>query len=210
MVEDIVRRHGLESEQVIRAMVRTRRHMFMPEKYRTEAYRQTPMPIGHGQTISAPGVVALMTELLQPDSDDVVLEVGTGSGYQAAVLAHLVKHVYTIEIIPELAETARDTLKELGYDNVTVKAGDGYRGWPEYAPFDGIIVTAAPTDVPEPLVQQLAEGGRMVIPVGEQWRAQQLYVMTRADGGLQKEAILPVQFVPMTGEAQDHTSRDIP
>lgn len=208
MVHRIVVRYGLQSDAVISAMEQTRRHLFIPEKHRDMAYRDMPVPIGHGQTISAPSIVALMTELLQPDSDDIVLEVGTGSGYQAAVLARLVRHVYTIEIVEDLAKTAKKRLKKLGYQNVTVKAGDGYKGWPEHAPFDGIIVTCAPTDVPDPLVQQLAEGGRMVIPVGEQWKAQQLYVLTRADGKLVKEAVLPVMFVPMTGEAQHQSDGD--
>lgn len=210
MVRRIVALHDLQSEAVIQGMKRTRRHLFIPEKHRGRAYLDTPVPIGHGQTISAPSIVALMTELLRPEKDAVVLEVGTGSGYQAAVLAHIVRHVYTIEIIEDLAKTAEDRLNKLGYDNVTVKAGDGYKGWPEHAPFDGIIVTCAPTEVPEPLVQQLAEGGRMVIPVGEQWRAQQLYVLTRKDGELTKEAVLPVRFVPMTGKAQQQSGSDSP
>ncbi|MFO7946338.1 MAG: protein-L-isoaspartate(D-aspartate) O-methyltransferase [Armatimonadota bacterium] len=201
MVDRIIQRWDITSDTAVEAMHETRRHLFVPEKHRSDAYLDTPLPIGHGQTISAPSIVALMTDLLRPQPDDVVLEVGTGSGYQAAVLAHIVKHVYTIEIIPELAESAERTLKKLGYDNVSVRAGDGYKGWPESAPFEGIIVTCAPTDIPQPLVEQLAEGGRMVIPVGQQWQAQDLYVLTKKNGEIIKKSVLPVRFVPMTGEA---------
>lgn len=162
----------------------------------------SPLPIRHDQTISAPSIVALMTELLKPAEDHVVLEIGTGSGYQAAVLAPLVKHVYTIEIIEPLAHSARSLLRELGYENVTVRAGDGYRGWPAHALFDGIIVTCAPDRVPEPLVEQLKEGGRMVIPVGEQQTGQELYVLTKEEGRIVQQSVLPVLFVPMTGEVQ--------
>jgi protein-L-isoaspartate(D-aspartate) O-methyltransferase len=148
---------------VLKAVGNVERHRFVPETWREYAYEDTPLPIGHDQTISQPYVVAIMTEALQAGPDDVVLEIGTGSGYQAAVLGELVKRVYTIEIVPELGERAAETLAELGYDNVTVRVGDGYRGWPEHAPFDGIIVTAAPEQVPQPLIDQLKPGGRMVI-----------------------------------------------
>ncbi len=203
MVDRIIQRWHITSQAAIEGMRQTRRHLFVPEKHRAEAYLDTPLPIGQGQTISAPSIVALMTDLLRPEPNDVVLEVGTGSGYQAAVLAHIVKHVYTIEILPELAHSAEKRLRSLGYKNVTVRAGDGYQGWPDHAPFDGIIVTCAPTDIPEPLVEQLAEGGRMVIPVGEQWRAQDLYVLTKKKGEIIKKSVLPVRFVPMTGETSD-------
>lgn len=191
---------GLEPH-VLDAMERTPRHLFVPGDHRHLAYRDTPMPLGSGQAVSAPGVVARMTQLLDVSFDDRVLEVGTGSGYQAAVLAEIVQHVYTIEILPDLAETAAARLAELGYSNVSVRAGDGYLGWPEEAPFDGIIVTCAPTDVPEPLSAQLAEGGRMVIPLGPQSAAQCLTVLEKRDGALIETRSLAVLFVPMTGIA---------
>jgi protein-L-isoaspartate(D-aspartate) O-methyltransferase len=202
MVEMLVSRWNLADENVIRAMRETPRHLFVPEEVRPYAYVDTPLPIRHDQTISAPSIVALMTELLKPAEDHVILEVGTGSGYQAAVLAPLVKHVYTIEIVEPLAHSARSLLRELGYENVTVRAGDGYRGWAAHAPFDGIIVTCAPDRVPEPLVEQLKEGGRMVIPVGEQETGQELYVLTKEEGRIVQQSVLPVLFVPMTGEVQ--------
>ena len=161
------------------------------------AYEDRALPIGEGQTISQPYIVALMTELLDVERADKVLEIGTGSGYQAAVLAELTPHVYTIEILPALAERAAQTLARLGYDSVEVKAGDGYLGWPEHAPFDGIIVTCAPEDVPQPLRDQLAEGGRMVIPVGSQATYQHLYVLTKEQGELKQREVIPVRFVPM-------------
>lgn len=197
-----LRREGLvETERVAAAMLATERHLFVPSHLRDVAYADRPLPIGEDQTISAPGVVAKMTELLRPQPGDTVLEVGTGSGYQAAVLAPLVAHVYTIEIVPALAESAERRLAALGYANVTVRYGDGYRGWPEHAPFDAVIVTCAPDAVPEPLLEQLAEGGRMVIPVGEERGMQWLYLLTKRDGLVMQERSLPVRFVPMTGEA---------
>jgi len=202
MVEQLKRWGMLKSAIVAEAMTATRRHLFIPEELRHVAYYDTPLPIGEEQTISAPGVVAKMTELLDPQPEDVVLEVGTGSGYQAAVLAHLVEQVYTIEILCSLAESAEKRLEHLGYDNVTVRCGDGYQGWPEHAPFDGIIVTCAPEDIPQPLQEQLKEGGRMVIPVGPVHGTQQLYVLEKRHGAISKTAVLPVRFVPMTGEAQ--------
>ncbi len=202
MVKQLQGQGMLESSIVAEAMTATRRHLFIPGELRHLAYYDTPLPIGEEQTISAPGVVAKMTELLAPQPEDVVLEVGTGSGYQAAVLAHLVKHVYTIEILPPLAESAEKLLEKLGYDNVTVRCGDGYQGWPEYAPFDGIIVTCAPEEIPQPLQEQLKEGGRMVIPVGPGNEIQQLYLLEKRHGTINKTAVLPVRFVPMTGEAQ--------
>jgi len=202
MVKQLQRQGIVESQAIIAAMKATRRHLFVPEQVRYLAYYDTPLPIGEDQTISAPGVVAKMTEFLNPQPEDIVLEVGTGSGYQAAVLAHLVKHVYTIEILAPLAESAKKRLKELGYDNVTVRCGDGYQGWPEYAPFDGIIVTCAPEEIPQPLQEQLAEGGHMVIPVGPERGVQNLYLLEKQAGAIHKTAVLPVRFVPMTGEAE--------
>jgi protein-L-isoaspartate(D-aspartate) O-methyltransferase len=165
------------------------------------AYADEPLPIGEGQTISQPYIVALMTETLHISKDSRVLEIGTGSGYQAAVLAEIAGEVYSIEIIESLAARAEETLKRLGYGNVHVKAGDGYRGWPEEAPFDAIIVTAAPDHVPQPLVEQLKVGGRMSIPVGDIY--QELMVITKTESGVVKKDALPVRFVPMTGEAQE-------
>ncbi len=204
MGELLKRQRMVESAPVIEAMMATQRHLFVPDEYRQWAYFDTPLPIGEEQTISAPGIVAKMTELLEPKPEDIVLEIGTGSGYQAAVLAHLVKHIYTIEILCTLADSARDHLAALGYDNVTVKCGDGYLGWPDHAPFDGIIVTCAPEQIPQPLQDQLKEGGRMVIPVGPEGGAQELYLLEKRDGVVKKTAVLPVIFVPMTGEAQQH------
>ncbi len=204
MVELLKRQRMVESAPVIEAMMATPRHLFVPDEYRQWAYFDTPLPIGEDQTISAPGIVAKMTELLEPKPEDIVLEIGTGSGYQAAVLAHLVKHVYTIEILCTLADSARDRLAALGYDNVTVRCGDGYLGWPDHAPFDGIIVTCAPEEIPQPLQDQLKEGGRMVIPVGPEGGAQELYLLEKQEGVVKKSAVLPVIFVPMTGEAQQH------
>lgn len=186
---------------VLRVMESVPRHEFVPAALKDEAYRDGPLPIGHGQTISQPYVVAFMTEQLAPEKHHRVLEVGTGSGYQAAVLAELVEHVYSIEIIPELATRAAADLKRLGYTNVTVRAGDGYQGWSEAAPFDSIIVTCAPERVPEPLVSQLKEGGRMIIPVGEVFN-QELVLLQKKGARLEMKAVLPVRFVPMTGRVQ--------
>jgi protein-L-isoaspartate(D-aspartate) O-methyltransferase len=186
--------------EVMAAMGRVPRHEFVPEDLRRHAYDNRPLPIGLGQTISQPYIVALMTDLLECGRDAKVLEVGTGSGYQAAVLAELVGHVYTIEIVPELGESARRILERLDYRNVTVRVGDGYLGWPEEAPFDGIIVTAAPAEIPPPLIEQLKPGGRMVIPVGEPWTGQNLLVLEKhPDGTLARKNVLPVAFVPLTG-----------
>ena len=181
------------------AMIEVPRHEFVPPEYRSSAYGNTPLPIGHGQTISQPLVVGLMTELLQLTKTDRVLEVGTGSGYQAAILSVLASEVYTTEIVPELGEMARANLERLGYSNVLTKIGDGYQGWPEHAPFDAIIVTAAPNHVPPPLITQLRSGGRMVIPVGG--FDQELMVLAkRADGTATTTIILPVRFVPLIRE----------
>ncbi len=176
------------------------RHELVPKRERRFAYENRPLPIGYGQTISQPYVVAWMTDLLEPDEDDVVLEVGTGSGYQAAVLAELVARVYSIEIIEELAERGAGDLKRLGYDNVVTKLGDGYYGWPEHGPFDGIVVTAAASHVPPPLVEQLKPGARMIIPVGSSFMTQQLLLVEKTrDGGIVTRQIGAVRFVPLTG-----------
>ena len=192
-------REAITDSAVLAAMRAVPRHRFVPPTLRGAAYDDRPLPIGHGQTISQPWIVARMTELVRPEPGDSVLEVGTGSGYQAAVLAETVDHVFTIEIVGELARSARRRLRELGYGNVTVRHGDGYRGWPEHAPFDAIVVTAAPERIPEPLVDQLARGGRMVIPVGPQGRGQALTVLhRRPDGTVEERVVSAVRFVPMT------------
>ncbi len=201
MVERQIVARGIADENVLDSMRDVPRHLFVPEGLRTSAYDDCPLPIGSGQTISQPYIVALMTDLLRPDSDDVILEVGTGSGYQAAVLAEIVDTVYSIEIICELQERADSTLKALGYTNIHTRCGDGYGGWPEAAPFDGIIVTAAPGKVPRPLLEQLKEGGRLVIPVGE--IIQYLEIHTRHGEKYTKERNVPVRFVPMTGKAEE-------
>ena len=186
------------SPAVRAALGKVERHRFVPSSQQAMAYRNHPLPIGHGQTISQPYIVALSTDLLRPEAQDVVLEVGTGSGYQAAVLAEVAKQVYTIEVIADLGRGAAARLGELGYRNVEVRIGDGYSGWPEKAPFDGIIVTAAAPRVPPALVAQLKVGGRMVIPVGGEGWVQQLKVITRrADGGHDERDIIPVRFVPL-------------
>jgi len=200
MVESQIAARGIEDTAVLEAMRTVPRHAFVPARYAFQAYSDQPLPIGEEQTISQPYIVALMTELLELDPEDTVLEIGTGSGYQAAVLAEIAAQVYTIEIIPVLAERADSTLKALGYKNVKVRAGDGYAGWPEHAPFEAIIVTAAPDHVPQPLVDQLRPGGRLVIPVGSVW--QELIVVTRTEKGIEKRSVTPVRFVPMTGEAE--------
>lgn len=192
-------RAAITDSAVLEAMRAVPRHRFVPSTLRESAYEDRPLPIGHGQTISQPWIVARMTELARPEPGDTVLEVGTGSGYQAAVLAEVVDHVFTIEIIGELARSARRRLGALGYGNVTVRHGDGYRGWPERAPFDAIVVTAAPEQIPEPLVEQLARGGRMVVPVGPQGRGQALTVVhRRSDGTVERRVVSAVRFVPMT------------
>lgn len=189
------------SDRVMDAMAAVPREEFVPQSQRELAYRNTPLPIEEGQTISQPLIVGLMTELLDPEPGDVMLEVGTGSGYQAAVLSQLVKQVYSVEIIPELAASASEVLDRLGYDNITVRAGDGYKGWPEQAPFDGIIVTAAAPEIPPPLLAQLKPGGKLVIPVGQVYSHQELLLIEVDDKGeVSKESKLPVRFVPLTRE----------
>ncbi len=187
-------RHAME------AIGKVPRHEFVPAHVRRSAYANRPLPIGYGQTISQPYIVALMTDLLDVDEDDVVLEIGTGSGYQAAILAELVEKVYTIEIVEELGEQAKGRLKHLGYQNVEVLVGDGYYGWEEHAPFDGIIVTAAASHIPPPLTKQLKPGGRMIIPVGSPFMTQQLMLVEKEKNGkIKTKQVLPVIFVPLTG-----------
>ncbi|PZR74750.1 MAG: protein-L-isoaspartate(D-aspartate) O-methyltransferase [Chthoniobacterales bacterium] len=183
-------------------MTKVPREKFVPAELRSSAYEDRPLPIGYGQTISQPFLVDFMTEQLRPKATDRVLEIGTGSGYQAAVLSELVAEVYSIEIVRPLAQRAEALLSELGYGNVHVKAGDGYHGWPEHAPFDAIIVTAAPDHVPAPLVEQLKEGGRMIIPVGES-TAQDLYLLEKRGGQIKQTAVSPVRFVPLTREREE-------
>ena len=203
MVSEQLARAGrdITNSRVLVAMGKVPRHEFVPKTMRARAYEDHPLPIGHEQTISQPFIVAFMTERLEPKPTDRVLEIGTGSGYQAAVLAELVAQVYTIEIIEDLAQRAAADLKRLGYTNVNVRAGDGYKGWAEAAPFDAVIVTCAPTEVPQPLTDQLKDGGRMVIPIGRIGK-QELVLLRKRGGKLEQHAVLPVQFVPMTGQAQ--------
>jgi protein-L-isoaspartate(D-aspartate) O-methyltransferase len=182
-------------------MASVAREKFVPPELRHRAYEDRPLPIGYGQTISQPYIVALMTEHVQPKAGQRVLEIGTGSGYQAAVLSELVAEVYSIEIVRPLAQRAEGLLRELGYKNVHVKAGDGYKGWPEHAPFDAIIVTAAPDHVPQPLVEQLKEGGRMIIPVGKSG-AQNLYLLEKRGGQVKQTSVIPVKFVPFTRDRE--------
>lgn len=198
MVDRQVRARGIDDPLVLAAMRKVPRHLFIPDAARREAYEDHPVPIGFGQTISQPFIVAYMTEQLQLAPTDKVLEIGTGSGYQAAILAELAREVYTIEIIPELAARARATLEALGYRNVHVRHGNGYLGWPEAAPFDKIIVTAAPDDVPRALVEQLAVGGILIAPVGTV--EQIMTIVRKTPGGLVRRETIPVLFVPMTGK----------
>ena len=195
MVAQQLRARDIKDPRVLDAMSRVPRHMFVPEASRSMAYGDYPLPIGFNQTISQPYIVAFMTQALKLEPDHRVLEIGTGSGYQAAVLAELAREVYTIEIIEPLAESARQTLKSLGYENVHVKAGNGYEGWPEHAPYDRVMVTAAPEQVPQPLVDQLREGGLMAIPVGRY--DQELRILRKTASGLETLDTLPVRFVPM-------------
>lgn len=201
MVKTQIQARGVKSPKVLDAMLKVPRHLFIPQYLKEAAYKDWPLPIGQNQTISQPYIVAYMTELAMLQPSDRVLEIGTGSGYQAAVLGELCKEVYTIEIISALAKSAKKRLKELEYNNIFVKQGDGYRGWPEKAPFDVILVTAAPNHVPQTLVDQLKINGRLVMPVGEKY--QEMIRITKTKKGISKESLLPVRFVPMTGEAQN-------
>ncbi|MGH9971517.1 MAG: protein-L-isoaspartate(D-aspartate) O-methyltransferase [Pyrinomonadaceae bacterium] len=197
MVEEL-RSEGITSQAVLDTLLKVPRHEFVPAPYRHLAYQNRPLPIGQDQTISQPFIVGYMTEAAEIASGERVLEIGTGSGYQAAVLAELAKEVYTIEIIPELADGARTLLRAMGYKNVEVKTGNGYAGWPEHAPFDAIVVTAAPEQVPQALVQQLAIRGKMVVPVGSDF--QQMVIITKTESGVVERRTFPVAFVPMTGK----------
>jgi protein-L-isoaspartate(D-aspartate) O-methyltransferase len=202
MVKEDIEGRGIDDERIVQAMLKVKRHLFVPEDYRHLAYADRPLPIGEGQTISQPYIVALMTYHLHLQHDEKVLEIGTGSGYQAAVLAELVKEVYSIEIIEELARTAKERLQELGYHTVQVKCGDGFYGWEEHAPYDAIIVTCAAPIIPERLVEQLGEGGRMILPLGGEPLYQSLTVLTKRGGNLEEQRITGVIFVPMTGEIE--------
>ncbi len=195
MIKTQIEARGVKNKAVLDALAKVPRHKFLPQGYRALAYIDRPLPIGYGQTISQPYIVALMTELLELTGKERVLEIGTGSGYQAAVLAELSATVYTIEIIPALAKAAEELLEESGYKNIVIKHGDGYKGWPEHAPFDAIIVTCAPPEIPEALIEQLAEGGRMVIPVGS--IHQELQLIRKEKGRIRLDNIIPVRFVPM-------------
>ncbi len=201
MVERDLKQRDITDKRVLAAMGRVERHRFVPEDLREVAYADRPLPIGHQQTISQPYIVALMTQVVRPKATDRVLDVGTGSGYQTAMLAELCKDVYSIEIVKPLAETAKKRLAKLGYKNVTVRSGDGYRGWKEHAPFDVIVVAAAPDHVPGPLIEQLAPGGRLVIPVGDFWQ-ELLLIEKDREGKVGRKKIALVAFVPMTGEAE--------
>jgi protein-L-isoaspartate(D-aspartate) O-methyltransferase len=200
MVEKQIAARGVQDPLVLEAIGKVPRHLFVPLPFQRRAYSDGALPIGENQTISQPYIVAIMTELLALRGGEKVLEIGTGSGYQAAVLAEIANEVYSIEIIESLAKSADVRLKNLGYENIQVKWGDGYKGWKEHAPFDGIIVTAAPDHIPDPLIEQLKNGGRFVIPVGEFY--QELLLITKSEEGIQKKSIIPVRFVPMTGEAE--------
>jgi protein-L-isoaspartate(D-aspartate) O-methyltransferase len=195
MVEKQIERRGITDKRVLDAMRKVKRHLFVAAYLRNAAYEDRPLPIGRGQTISQPYIVAYMTQAARIGQNDRILEIGTGSGYQAVVLAEIAKEVYTIEILQPLADSARLRLEGMGYKNIKVKLGDGYKGWREYAPFDVIIVTAAPSEIPEELASQLKIGGRMVVPIGSFY--QELYLITRTESGFKKEALLPVVFVPM-------------
>jgi protein-L-isoaspartate(D-aspartate) O-methyltransferase len=202
MVEENLVREGIKNEGVLKAMRSVPRHLFCPPEERPSAYYDQALPIGHKQTISSPFIVAYMTELLDPQPDDTVLEIGTGSGYQAAVLSALVKDVYTIEIVEALGKNAASLLKEQRYDNVHPRIGDGYKGWPEHAPFDKIIVTCSPENVPQPLTDQLKEGGKIIIPLGERYE-QMFYLIEKKEGRLTTTKLIPTYFVPMTGMSED-------
>lgn len=204
MVTQDIEQRGVKNPEVLSAMRNVPRHLFVPEKYQVFAYHNRPLPIGNNQTISQPLVVGYMTEMLELKAGKKVLEIGTGSGYQAAVLSELTPYVFTIEIVEALGRQARSRLRKLGYSTIKVKIGDGYKGWPEYAPFDAIILTAAPDEIPKPLIEQLAPGGVLVAPLGSPGETQFLTRVTKAiDGKIHVQRKLPVRFVPMTGKAQE-------
>ena len=196
MVTQQIISRGVADQPTLQAMRKVPRHLFVPKEYESEAYDDNPLPIGYGQTISQPYIVAYMTEVAKPDPSKTALEIGTGSGYQAAVLAQTVKSVYSIEIVPELAKESAERLKMLGYKNVTVKNGDGYKGWKEFSPFNIIIVTAAAEEIPQPLIDQLAENGRLVIPVGPPMAVQELILLVKKNGKIEKSRLTFVRFVP--------------
>ncbi|HUV00248.1 MAG TPA: protein-L-isoaspartate(D-aspartate) O-methyltransferase [Bacteroidales bacterium] len=196
MVTQQIINRGVTNAATLKAMRKVQRHLFIPKEYEREAYDDNPLPIGYGQTISQPYIVAYMTEVVRPTLKKKALEIGTGSGYQAAVLAEVVDKVYTIEIVPELARESTERLKKLGYNNIICKYGDGYKGWPEQAPFDIIIVTAAPEQIPQPLIDQLAENGRLVIPVGPPSAVQELILLEKKNGKIEKSRLTFVRFVP--------------
>ena len=199
MVKNQLEQRGIQNSMVLQAMRKVKRHLFVPFYAAHFAYQDSPLPIGHGQTISQPFIVAYMTEALHLKPEDRVLEIGTGSGYQAAILAEIVKEVYTIEIVPELAKEAEKRLQKLGYTNIKVKYGDGYQGWPEHQPFDAIIITAAPDAIPPKLVEQLKNpGGRMIVPVGSAY--QELILLEKTERGIEQKRLMPVRFVPMVRE----------
>lgn len=198
MVETQIKSRGVNDPLVLEAMNKVPRHLFVPQEYQSSAYQDRPLPIGMSQTISQPYIVGFMTEAINPKPNDKVLEIGTGSGYQAAVLAEIVKEVYTLEIIPELGLMAKERLKILGYENIHAKVSDGYHGWSERGPFDAIVVTAAAEEIPQPLIDQLAEGAIMIIPVGSQFEVQNLVLVTKKNGQLKKKKLFGVRFVPFT------------
>jgi protein-L-isoaspartate(D-aspartate) O-methyltransferase len=196
MVTQQIISRGVTDQPTLKAMRKVPRHLFVPEEYKSEAYDDNPLPIGYGQTISQPYIVAYMTEVAKPDPSKTALEIGTGSGYQAAILAEIIKSVFSIEIVPELAKESEKRLKMLGYRNITVKHGDGYKGWKEFSPFDIIIVTAAADQIPQPLIDQLAENGRLIIPVGAPSAVQELILLVKKNGKIEKSRLTFVRFVP--------------
>jgi protein-L-isoaspartate(D-aspartate) O-methyltransferase len=200
MVDRQIKARGIDDPGTLKAMYKVPRHLFVPDHMKPYAYDDRPLPIGNSQTISQPYIVGFMTSAIEPGRNDKVLEIGTGSGYQAAVLAEIVEDVYTIEIIPELAAKAKRLFYELNYKNIHPMTGDGYAGWPSEAPFDAIIVTAAPEEIPQPLIDQLKDGGKMIIPVGAVTRVQSLKLVTKKNGKIKERNLLPVRFVPFTGE----------
>jgi protein-L-isoaspartate(D-aspartate) O-methyltransferase len=202
MVRHQIEARGVKDKKVLKALLKVKRHLFVPASYRSDAYEDNPLPIGEGQTISQPYIVGFMTEALELKATDRVLEIGTGSGYQAAILAEIAKQVYSIEIVPDLGKRSRALLSKLGYKNINVRIGDGYAGWPDKAPFDAIILTASPPKIPPPLIEQLKVGGHLVAPVGKLSEFQQLVRLTKTKKGIKRDTLMGVRFVPMTGKAQ--------